>query len=247
MIELDDDRLAEILADIGQLLVTASVADGAVDPAPWWVDAPADSPVDVPGERRRPLQLAALAALAAAAAVVTVVVAVAPLRGAVADWLGLGSTSVRIDPSPTSTSVVVPSIDAGLPMIDRAEAEQRLGVPLPVLDDTALGVPSGYARMPEGGVLVVWPDASTLWIHVESIDPDVYFQKIVASSSVVRRLDDLGDSAMVIVGGHFLQTPHRTVTAATAVLWRSGDLEYRLESERDAADLIALARELAGG
>lgn len=240
MIELDDDRLAEILADIGPLLVTTSLADRVAGPEPWTVD--------VPGERRRPRRFTVLAALAAAAAVVAVVVvAVAPLRGAVADWLGLGATRIQIDPSPSSTQAVLPSIDAGLTLIGRDAAGQRLGVALPRLDDTALGQPSGFASMPEGGVLAVWPDGSTLWIHVESIDADVYFDKLVASAAVVRRLDDLGDSALLIVGDHFLQTPHRTVAAATAVLWRAGDLEYRLESERDAAGLIALARELADG
>lgn len=239
MIDLDDDRLAEILADIGQRLVTGPVANQEVGssagPVPWTMEA-------LTGRRRG--RVVALAALGVVASVIAVIVTVAPLRSAVADWLGLGSTRIQIQPPPSSTQPMLP-IDAGLRMIDRNQAEQRLGAPLPMLDDTALGVPAGFAAMPEGGVLVVWPDGSTLWIHVETIDADVYFDKLVTSEAVVQRLDDLGDSALLIIGDHFLQTPHRTVAAGTAVLWRSGDVEYRLESARDATTVISLARRLA--
>ncbi len=225
MIDLDDDRLAEVLADVGQQLFTGPATVSARDARRW--------------------QSVARIALAAAAAVVLLVLAITPLRTAVADWLGIGSTRIRIDPSPTTTIEEVQSIDADLTRIDRARAEEIIGESLGGLDGSDLGAPSGFARMPEGGVLVLWPDGSTLWIHVESIDADRYFDKLVSSGAQIQRVDGLGDSAMVIEGDHLLQTPHRIVLATTAVVWRTDAMEYRLESVREPDDLIAIARQLA--
>lgn len=227
MIDLDDDRLAEVLADIGEQLFTG--------------------PESVSARVDRRWQSAARLALAAAAAVIVLVLAVAPLRTAVADWLGIGSTRVRIDPSPSPTSTIeaIESIDADLLRIDRAQAEEITGELLDGIDGSDLGPPSGFARMPEGGVLVLWPAGSTLWVHVESINADVYFEKLVSNGAQIQRVDGLGDSAMVIEGDHLLQTPHRIVAATTAVVWRTDAMEYRLESSRDSADLIAIARQLA--
>ena len=53
--------------------------------------------------------------------------------------------------------------------------------------------------------------------------------------------------ALVITGDHFLRTPHRTIAATTSLLWQSDDREYRLESDRDDAELIELARQIAAG
>ena len=220
MIDLDDDRLAKVLASVGEWLDTSTPARR---------------------RRRRPL---AVAVLAAAAVVTAVVVTVAPVRGAVADWLGLGSTRIEIEPARPGSTERAPGIQTGLALIDRAAAEAMFDVPLPS-DGTALGAPVGFARMPEGGALVVWPDGATLWIHVETIDSDVYFKKLVDATATVRRVDDLGDSALVVEGPHQLQTPHRTVAASTSVLWRVGPLEHRLESDRSRQDLVAIAREIA--
>ncbi|MDP2292072.1 MAG: hypothetical protein Q8M22_12855 [Actinomycetota bacterium] len=225
MIDLDDDRLAEVLADVGQHLFTG--------------------PADVPARDDRRWSSVVRVALAAAAAVILLVVAIAPLRTAVADWLGIGSTRIRIDPSPTTTIEAIQSIDADLTRIDRTRAEEITGESLGGLDGSDLGAPSGFARMPEGGVLVLWPDGSTLWIHVESIDADRYFEKLVSSGAQIQRVDGLGDSAMVIEGDHLLQTPHRIVAATTAVVWRTGAMEYRLESSREPVELIEIARQLA--
>lgn len=225
MIDLDDDRLADVLADIGEHLFTGPATVSARD------------------DRLR--QSVTRLELAAAAAVIVLVLAVAPLRTAVADWLGIGSTRVRIDPSPPTTIEAIESIDADLPRIDRAMAEEITGESLGGLDGSDLGPPSSFARMPEGGVLVLWPDGSTLWIHVESIDADVYFEKLVARGAQIQRVDGLGDSAMVIEGDHLLRTPHRIVSATTAVVWRTDAMEYRVESNRVPADLIAIARQLA--
>ena len=115
---------------------------------------------------------------------------------------------------------------------------------MPPLDASELGAPAGYSLMPEGGVLVVWADRSTLWIHAAEFEAGVLFNKLVSTEADVQQVDDLGDDALAVSGDHFLRTPRRTVAATTAVLWRSGPWEYRLESDRDQTALIALARQL---
>jgi hypothetical protein len=224
MIDLDDDHLADVLASVGELLVTVTTTRSGARLWRWRV---------------------AVAAAAAVVAIGVVMVAVAPLRNAVAGWFGIGSTSIEIDPVPDAGVAPLSSIDAGLRRIDQATAEARLGVPLGDLGRTALGAPAGFAEMPEGGVVVVWPDGSTLWVHGATVDAGPLFEKLVSAGETVQRVDGLGDGALAVSGDHFLRTPHRTVAAATAVLWQSGHWELRLESDRDVAPVIELARQLA--
>lgn len=244
MIELDDERLADVLASVGALLVT--VPDITPDPAV--VRAPAGARQwSTPSRRWRWRWRWQWAPVLAVALIAAIVLTVAPVRSAVAGWLGIGSTSIQIDPTPPSTVAALPSIDAGLRRIDRATAAERLGS-LPVaLDATTLGPPSGFATMPEGGVLVVWADGTTLWIHDADIEAGMLFDKLVQSGQSVQSVDELGDQALVISGDHFLRTPHRMIAATTSVLWQSDEREYRLESDRDRAALVELARQIAAG
>lgn len=242
MIELDDDRLAHVLASVGDHL--------RVEPTLAVVPRAATS-------RPRRVRRALAIAVAVLVPLVAVVLAIAPLRHTVADWLGIGSTRVIFEPAPTSAppapSVVptsappststLPGIVDGLAAIDTATAESLLGWELPVLDRTSLGAPSGFARMPEGGVLVVWSTGETLWIHGQPMPAGALFDKLVASSESVERVDDLGDDALVVSGDHLLRTPHRTIDATTTVLWVDGERELRLEGDHLPDDLVAIARE----
>ena len=107
--------LADVLASVGALLVT--VPDST--PATANVRAPARAHRrSMPSIRWR-WQWAPVLAVGLIAAIV---LAVAPVRSAVAGWLGIGSTSIQIDPTPPSTVAPLPSIDAGLRRIDRATA-----------------------------------------------------------------------------------------------------------------------------
>jgi hypothetical protein len=225
MIEMDDDRLGEVLASVGDLLVIEHVAVGAVARPP---------------ARRR----GRIAAMVAAAAAITVV-SVAPLRGAVADWLGIGSTHIRISPTPPSTSSPTATIEAGVRLVPRATAESRLAIALDPLDTAPLGAPAAYGVIPEGGILVLWSSGATLWIHEGELDPDRLIEKLVTAASAVEPVDDLGDGALVVTGDHFLRTPRRVVAATSTVLWRSGVWEYRLEADQSPDSLIETARELA--
>ncbi len=92
--------------------------------------------------------------------------AIAPVREAVADFLGIGSTSVEVVPEPDADPVGLPTIDEGLIDLSPSAAESRLGHALPDVAATPLGEPDRIASMPEGGVLLAWSDgATTLWIH----------------------------------------------------------------------------------
>jgi hypothetical protein len=124
---------------------------------------------------------------------------------------------------------------------------------LPRLDGTELGAPAGFASMPEGGVLVVWPDGSTLWLHErpgggDAGDGDgagdVLLDKRVADADLVQRVEGLGDAALAVSGAHQLHTPHRGIAATTTVLWTSGAWELRLEADRPVEELVAIARDL---
>jgi hypothetical protein len=224
MIDLDDDRLAHVLASLTDLLVTDTAS------------------VTLPVRRRRPVRVVALGLAAAAVTVVSV----SPLRGAVADWLGIGSTRIDIVPAPASTAQSQPSIDDDLPRIDRVDVERALGAPLPDLDTTSLGEPIAYATMPEGGIVVVWADTSTLWIHDITMHPGILFEKLLSANESVERIGGLGDDAIAVSGDHMVHTPHRSFAAGTTVLWTDGSWEYRLESDRPADELVGVARQIAG-
>ena len=108
--------------------------------------------------------------LAIAAAIVAVLVgatlAIAPVREAVADFLGIGSTEIEVVPESEADPAGLPTIDAGLVDITTSAAESRLGQALPDVAPTSLGEPDRIMAMPEGGVLLAWADgATTLWIH----------------------------------------------------------------------------------
>jgi hypothetical protein len=217
----DDDRLELVLADLA----------GHLD-----VGAPTAQP-----ERRHRPRL--LWAAGAAALVAVAIVAIAPAREAVARWLGIGGTEVRIDPS-ASIPLDALTIDEGLPRIEQADAEALVG-PLNWLETSELGIPAEYATLPEGGVLAAWSDGTTLWIHDFDVDAGLLFKKLSGDSTLVRFVEDLGDRALAITGNHVLLTPNRTIAATTVVLWQVDDREFRLESDRDTEALVAIARQFA--
>jgi hypothetical protein len=231
MIDIDDDRLAEVLASVGNLLQTAAPAAAATEARP-------------PRSRRGLWQPRAVRwAFVVVVVLAVVAVTVAPVRRTVADWLGIGST--QIDIGPASSVAPLPSIATGIPPLDEAAAAAKVDVDLAGLGASALGAPSAFADMPEGGVLVIWRDGTSLWIHRPlGPEPSDWLHKMVAEGEDVQEVTGLGEDALVVSGTHMLETPHRTVAATTVVLWLSGDLELRLESDRDPSALIELARQL---
>ncbi len=157
-------RLARVLVSVGEHLDT--------DPATATATV---STADQPRSRRW---------LAIAAAIVAVLVgatlAIAPVREAVADFLGIGSTQIEVVPESEADPAGLPTIDAGLTDITPSAAASRLGRPLPDFAATSLGEPDRIMAMPEGGVLVAWSDgATTLWIHEGVMPGDMLFKKLI--------------------------------------------------------------------
>src|SRR5262245_9902371 len=120
-----DERLQLALEGVGRDLVVpeglALVPRLGVPPAPR--------------HRARLLVAAAVAlvVLLAASALLT------PAGDAVADWLGIGSTSIEQVPRPQADPRGLPRLTAGAVEVDRATATARLGQPLPTLSRAVLG------------------------------------------------------------------------------------------------------------
>lgn len=223
----DDGHLDAVLASIGEHLVVE--ADG--------------TPQQQPSRAARRRVLAVAAAVLAAAAIG--VVAVAPVREAVADWLGIGTTRVERSAEPPSGAGLPPMV-SGLQDLTRAEAEGALGAlgrRLPDTDGTALGPPDRFGRPPEGGVMLIWDEGdTTLWIHPTSLRAETLYRKLVGATTDIRPVDGLGDGALLIGGDHILVTPHRRLAATTVLLWTDSGVEYRLESNLAPDTMIATAR-----
>ena len=185
-------------------------------------------------------------AAALVAVVVAATLAIAPVREAVADFLGIGSTSVEVVPEPDADPVGLPTIDEGLVDLSPSAAEARLGHALPDVAATPLGEPDRIASMPEGGVLLAWSDgATTLWIHGAMMPADMTLHEAHRRrSGRTTRSTGSATRRSTVTGEHILQTPYRRVRAGTVVLWTEGDVEYRLESDLDLATMLDIAHDL---
>jgi hypothetical protein len=221
---VDDDRLASVLASIGDHLVVDGVAGPASrDTHSLW----------------RPLLVAAVTLSVIAGAVV----AIAPARRAVSGWLRIGRIELDVDRRTDSTGL--PSLTDAARPIEPSAADDVLGQPVPDVDTSSLGAPTHWWSIPEGGVVVGWPDGETsLWLTTPG-DGEGLVDKIVAAESAVTELPDLGDGGAAVRDSHVLRTPHRRVSANNVVIWVDGDLTWRLESTADIDDLIDVATELA--
>jgi hypothetical protein len=223
-VRLDDERLAAVLASIGAHLVV----DGSAG-------------ADVPSDRRRlwrPLLVAAVTLAVVAGAVV----AIAPARRAVSGWFRIGRIELGVDRRTDSTGL--PALTEAARPIDPAIADDLLGRAMPDLDDSPLGAPSDWWTIPEGGVLVGWPDGETsLWVST-TVDGGEFVDKVVAAEADVTELPDLGDGGAAVRGSHVLRTPHRRVAADGVVIWVDGGLTWRLEGTAELGTLVDVARDL---
>jgi hypothetical protein len=228
--QLSDEHLAQVLASVGDLLVIPEVD-------PW-----------SPASRGRGGGRRVVGAAAAALLGVTLAggLGTTPVREAVADWFGFGSTGFeRVGPDEADPTGL-PPIDAGLPTVSRTEAEAVLGRPLPHLDAArfGLGEPERIALPPEGGVLLGWDHAAaTLWVRTTEDPAETRMRKLLDDYATVRPVADLGEGAVSVVGDHVLATPHRQVAAAgSVVLWIDQGVEFRLESDLGIDAALSIAR-----
>jgi hypothetical protein len=195
--------------------------------------------LDCPAGTVKPRRLLAAAVLVVA--LLATALAIAPVRHAVAGWLGIGSTTVeRGEPSPAP----LPGFLVGMQPVDAAEAARRLGRPLPVV--TALGPPDGVYAAPEGGVVLAWADGQvSLWVHRDA-DAPFLLKKIASVATDVEVVSGPGDQALWVGGPHVFESPVRHVQADSVLLWIQGIDEYRLEGDRSRDGLVAIARSVSG-
>jgi hypothetical protein len=201
------------------------------------LDVPSDERLVVtrpaPRARRRwPLLVAAAVVLG-----VIGVVAIAPARDTVARWFGV---SIERDDGATARGSFADDVTA----IDVDDAIARTGLTPAAFEATSLGRPDAAGIPPEGGVLLAWRDgATTLWVR--SGDDDVVVVKKLVGSGGSELIDDLGDYAVLIDDDHVLDTPARRVAAGRVLWWLDEGRQWRLESDLDAATMLAVGRALA--
>jgi hypothetical protein len=186
--------------------------------------------------------------LVAAAVLLVVAVlgaAITPAREAVADWLGIGSTEVRVDPDAGAPSPSMPTLADGARDVTASDAAAELGRPLPPLRHPDTDAPPQYAIPVEGGVLVRWPGrADTLWLRETTEDSPLYLKKFAAAGDEVVAIGDLGDGALWLGARHVLVTPGRALRAEHVLLWIDDGLELRLEGNGSQDEMVAIARSL---
>lgn len=184
-------------------------------------------------------------------------VIVTPVREAVADMLGIGSTRIDYVPAEDADTSSLSPLHDELTPSDRSGAEAELGRALPTVASGSLGEPDLIAVPEEGGAILAWRrGATTLWIR--QAEPANQMLKSLPMSdgssgsdvagtdtpTSVEPVDDLGREALLIDGDHVLTTPSRKVAASTVLLWLDDEWEYRLESALDPDTLLTLARRL---
>jgi len=222
-----EDRLISVLGSIGAHLDVPERLE------PWSID-------QVRTGRTSRWSRRLLVAAVVAAVVLLATLTIAPVRHAVARWLGIGSTSIEQVPSlPVPPSDLPGFLDAVRPL-STDEAEATLGGPLPVVP--ALGAPDLIAQPPEGGVVMAWAEHGvTLWVH-RTNDTPLVMKKIVQSGARARFIPGLGDESLAIEGAHVFESPIRRVGAASTVLWAVDGVEYRLEGDLAMDELVRVAR-----
>jgi hypothetical protein len=230
----DDAHLGAVLTSVGEHLVLpdAQYADVA-------------EPAHSAGRHRR-----IWPALAVAAAVLVVIgVVVAPVREAVAGWLGIGSTRIERVPPDDADPAGLPPLHADLAPATQREATRVLGAPLPEVTDPRLSEPEVIATPAEGGAILAWDHGSTtLWVQPAGAEAGERTKRVpLARGGSVENVAGLGEEALVVEGGHVLITPGRRAAAGTVLLWTDGGFEYRLESDLDRQTMISLARSVRGG
>lgn len=225
-----DQQLEAVLASVGRHLV---VPTGS---APVALGQPGAT-------TRRPARFALLVAAALAVLVLVAGAVVTPVREAVADWLGIGSTSIEQVRGPAGNPRGLPPLAAEAVPIRAAAARAELGRALPMVHDRRLGRPTLRALPREGGVLMVWPRGkTTLWVHRDAGESAIFVKKLYNLQRQVTPIRGLGELAALIDGRHVLETPARRVAAGRVLIWVAGGLEYRLESDLSRVAMLEIAR-----
>jgi hypothetical protein len=95
---------------------------------------------------------------------------------------------------------------------------------------------------------MAWPRGrTTLWIARDDGSDETFVKKLLQFEAGTRPVANLGDQALIIDGGHVVETPTRRVAAGRVVLWLDGDVQFRLESDLPRDRMIDIARSVRPG
>lgn len=195
----------------------------------------------------RPRLLRAVAAVVLV--VVAAVLAIAPARTAVADWLGIGSTTIEIEdelpPATTDDPPATPTDDSVADIEAAAGADLGVAVSLPRA--ATLGDPTGWEVRTHAGaggdvreLVVDWADVRlTAWSAAADFEP----RKIATREPITDdRLPTDGGPAYWLGDLHVRDLGDDAVLVDQTLLWVRDGVEYRLsgpELTLDAAIAIA--------
>jgi hypothetical protein len=205
----------------------------------------------------------AWAGAGAFAALLVVTLVVAPVRTAIADWLGIGGVSVDLASEPLPDPGPV-DIDLGR----RVSLDDARGaVDFPILVPSVLGEPDEVrlAEAPTGSlVYLVYADSAALpaapgtgvgalFTQFRASLAGGTFTKVVPPEGSVEEVEVRGVPGLWIAGEMHLiglLLPDGTVIddsirlAANTLLWEEGGITYRLESALDLAEALEIAESL---
>jgi hypothetical protein len=224
-----DAALEQLLAEVG-----ASVHVPAQSLWPR-VHAALEPLADV-GQRRqrvRPLVLAAAIAVLVAIALVSI----APARRAVADFFGIGSTTiVRVDRTPNHEP---PARREDLPASTDVRALRvmlrRAGLHLPTTK--LVGTPVAWHVDPDGETVVAFADV----VFTERREGGVPAVKRVPPGRAVTSTTVDGAPALWIEGSHTRIVQGREWQSDSALIWTAGGMELRLEGDVDLSTMRRVA------
>lgn len=190
------------------------------------------------------LRAAAIVVLACAA----LIVIVEPARTAVARWLGIGATNIEIDPNVRPDAAPPPNTVVG------AETDSAVWNPIPLLGQPisvstagtgtttySWAAGDGWVSFTDDGVgvsLSVRPVTGAPSLKIASGEGDVHPVEIVTEPSTTLGLWVGADHLLVS------EPDAPAVRAARVLLWEQEGRQFRLESNGDLDDVVALAESI---
>ncbi|NOX29492.1 MAG: hypothetical protein GXP35_05510 [Actinobacteria bacterium] len=200
------------------------------------------------GERTRRLLLAA----AAAVVVVASVLAVAPAREAVARWFGIGATRVEVVPTAPTTDVtsrdVSDMLQGDIVVVD-VNPIPELGPPSSVIEDDGR---RHYTWVATDDQPPIGNTGLGVVLSVRSIDGEVDLKQ--PSVDVGAEIGSINVDE-VLVAGLWIDGTHEFLAAGSSspvlaekvLIWVVEGVQYRLETNLDLAEALAVAEMVHGG
>ena len=240
--QLDDAQLGALIAALGP----------AVEPTGIDLVAELRAAIDsnapkLPRERQR-TSLAVAAALVLVAG--SLVLLIAPARTAVADWLGIGSTSVVIvdelpPAEPAKLPTAPPTSESRHPDSIRLAAAEQLDLTVLLPDPELVGAPGGWEIRDTGEaaeLVVAW---GRFTLTARSPSPEAPLGKFVTAVDEVSAavLTD-GAPALWIEGFHVRAAGDWVESVGNTLLWEANGIEYRISGDLVQSEAIEIAASL---